>query len=66
MRKDGFGVGTVGERCKALSMPLAEIIIEDMAQNLEDERLLNDAEDWRQLAGRLARETYQDDSRGRD
>ena len=41
-------------------MPLADVIIEDMAQNLEDEGRLGDAEDCRLLAVRLARETGQE------
>ena len=53
-------VGTVCERCKARAMPLAEVIIKDMAQNLEDEGRLGDAEDCRLLAVRLARETGQE------
>ena len=64
MRKDGFDVGPVCQGCKALAMPLAKNIIVDMAQNMEDDGLLGDAEDWRRLADTLARETDQDDSWG--
>ena len=46
-----------GRDCKAQAMPLAEAIIEDMAQDLEDEGRLGDAEDCRELLDRLARET---------
>ena len=64
MRKDGFGVETVCQNCKALAMPLAAVILEDTAQDLEDDGRLGDAEDCRLLAERLAQETGQDDSRG--
>ena len=57
-------VGAVCQECKALAMPLAKNIIADMAQNLEDEGRWGEAEDWRQLADTLAKETGQDDSRG--
>ena len=57
-------VGAVCQECKALAMPLAKNIIADMAQNLEDEGRWGEAEDWRQLADTLAKETRQDDSRG--
>ena len=50
-------VGTVCERCKTLAMPLAEFILEDMAEDLEDEGLLGDADDCRELLNRLAMET---------
>ena len=56
-RLRGGPVETVCERCKALAMPLAEVVIEDMAQDLEDEGRSGDAEDCRELAVRLARET---------
>ena len=56
-RKDGLPVGTVCQDCKALAMPLAEAIIEEMAQDLEDEGRLGDAEDCRELLNRLARES---------
>ncbi len=63
-RLNGAWVGAVCQECKALAMPLAEAILEDMAQDLEDEGRLGDAEDCRLLAERLAQETGQDDSRG--
>ena len=47
---------TVCDRCKALAMPLAEVIIEEMAEDLEDEGRLGDAEDCRDLLNKLARE----------
>ena len=56
----GRPVGTVCERCKALAMPFAEVIIEDMAQDLEDEGRLGDAEDCRELLKRLVRESGMD------
>ena len=59
-RKDGLPVGTVCQDCKTLAMPIAEAIIEDMAQALEDEGRLGGAEDYRDLLNRLARETGQD------
>ena len=45
------------KRCKAQAVPLAEVIIEGMAEDLEDEGRLGDAEDWRDLLSKLARET---------
>ena len=56
-RLRGCPVGTVCERCKALAVPLAEVVIKDMAQDLEDEGRSGDAEDCRDLLTRLARET---------
>ena len=53
----GRPAGPVCERCKGLAMPLAEVIIEEMAENLEDEGRLGDAEDCRELLNRLVRET---------
>ena len=50
-------VGTVCERCKTLAMPLAEVIIEDMAEDFEDEGRLGDEEDCRELLNTLAMET---------
>ena len=46
----GRPVGTVCQECKTLAMPLAEVILEDKGR-------LGDAEDCRELADRLARET---------
>lgn len=51
----GHPVGTVCERCKALAVPLAEDIMEEMAQDFEDEGRLGDAEDCRGLLNRLVR-----------
>ena len=45
----------VCQDCEALAMPFAEVIIEDMAQDLEDEGRLGDAEDCRELLNRLVR-----------
>ena len=59
-RLNGAWVGTVCQECKALAIPLAEAILEDMAQDLEDEGRLGDTEDCRLLAVRLARETGQE------
>ena len=53
----GRPVGTVCQDCKALAMPLAKVILEGMAEDLEDEGRLGDAEDCRELLNRLARET---------
>ena len=63
-RLGGCPVGTVCERCKALAMPLAGVIIGDMAQYLEYEGRLGDAEDCRELLNRLVREIGRD--RGSD
>ena len=53
-------VGTVCQDCKGLAMPLAEAIIEDMAQALEEEGRLGDADDCCELLKRLARESGPD------
>ena len=55
MRKDGFAVGTVCQRCKAQAPPLAV----SLSQELEDEGLPDDAEEYRRLAETLARDTGQ-------
>ena len=55
MRKDGFGVGTVCEGCKARAIPFAV----DLAQDLETDGLLDEAEEYRQLVRTLSRETGQ-------
>ena len=55
MRKDGFGVGTVCEGCKARGIPFAV----NLAQDLEAEGLLDEAEEYRQLVHTLSRETGQ-------
>ena len=52
-RLRGQSVGTVCERCKALAVPLAEIIV----RHLEAEDPVDEAEDYRDQVGRLARET---------
>ena len=49
--------GTVCQRCKTLAMPFAEVIIQEMVQDLEDEGRLGDSEDCRDLLNRLERET---------
>ena len=54
----------VCQDCKALSMPLAEVFIKDMARNREDEGRLGEAEDYRELLKRLARETGLDRGTG--
>ena len=53
MRKDGFSVGTVCEGCKVRALPLAV----NLAQYLEAEGLVAEAEEYRQLAQRLLKET---------
>ena len=52
-RKDGLEVGTVCEACKALVVPFALNLIQD----LEAEGLLDEAEKYRKLADTLLRET---------
>ena len=54
-RHDG-SVGTVCEGCKFRAVPLAE----DAFRNLEFEGLVDEAEEYRQLADTLARETGMD------
>ena len=56
----GRPVGTVCQDCKTLAMPLAKVILEDMAQDFEDEGRLGDAEDCRELLKRLVRESGPD------
>ena len=63
-RLNRAGVGNVCQECKTLAVPLAEAILEDMAQHLEDEGRFGDAEDSRALVNRLARETGLDHGRG--
>ena len=58
-RRDGFGVGNVCQECKALAVTLAGEIIEGVAHDLEAEGRTDMAEDYRQLAKTLARETGQ-------
>ena len=52
-RLHGFSVGAVCEGCKALAVPFAVNIIRD----LEAEVLLDEADEYRQLADTLLRET---------
>ena len=61
-RLNGSRPRAVCPGCKALAMPLVEVILEDMARNFEDEGRLGDAEDCRALVRELARETGQDRS----
>ena len=56
-RLNGSRPRAVCPGCKALAMPLVEVILEDMARNFEDEGRLGDAEDCRELLDRLAGET---------
>ena len=49
----GFSVGAVCERCKALAVPFAVNLIGD----LDAEGLLGEADEYRQLADTLLRET---------
>ena len=53
MRKDGFGVRTVCEGCKAKTLPFPA----NLPQYLEAEGLVAEAEEYRQLAQRLLKET---------
>ena len=50
----------VCQDCEVLAMPLAKVIIEEMAEDLEDDGRLGDAEDYRELLNTLARETGPD------
>ena len=59
-RLRGRPVGTLCERCRSLAMPLAGVILGDMAQDREGEGRLGHAEDCRDLLNRLARETGPD------
>ena len=52
-RKDGLGVGTVCEGCKALVPPFAR----GHSRDLEADGRLDEAEDYRELADTLLRET---------
>ncbi len=58
-RRDGFRVGTVCEECKVLAVLLAEEIIEAAIEEHEAEGRFDVAEDYRELAQTLARETGQ-------
>lgn len=57
-------VGAVCQDCKALAMPLAEVILDDMAQDLEYDGRLGESEDCRQLASKLALETGENRGQG--
>ena len=56
----GRVAGTVCDRCKTMAVPLAKVTLGHMAQDLEDENRLGDADDCRELLSRLARETELD------
>ena len=45
-------------------MPLAKDLLEAMAQDLDEDGWLGEAEDCRELVNTLGRETGQDESRG--
>lgn len=53
------GVGNICPDCKALAMPLAEVILGEWAENFEGEGRLGDAEDCRELFNTLSKETGQ-------
>jgi len=55
-RKNGLGVGSVCEGCKALVPPFARI----RSLDLEAEGLLDEVEKYREFAARLYRETVRD------
>ena len=55
MRKDGFGVGAVCEGCK---VPAPQFAME-LAQDLETEGLVDEAENYHRLAQTLLEETGQ-------
>ncbi len=57
-RRGGAPVGTVCEGCKALAVPFAENRVRD----LEADGDADEAEEFRRIAGTLARETGQDRS----
>ena len=61
-RVHGPSVGNVCEACKVLAMPLTEEIIEAKVEEHEAEGRFDVAEDYRELAETLARETGQDGS----
>ena len=52
-RKDGLPVETLCEGCKALAVPFAE----NLSCDLEDDGRVDEAEEYRRLADRVARET---------
>ena len=52
-RLNDIGVGTISEGCKSLSIPFAA----EIAQDREAEGLAHEAEEYRQLADMLRRET---------
>ena len=55
-------VGNICPDCKALAMPLVEVILDEWGEKFEGEGRLGDAEDCRELFKKLARETGQDGS----
>ena len=57
-RKKGIDVGTVCEWCKAFAPPFAL----RLSRDLEDEGMLDDAEEYRRLADTLREETGHDRS----
>ena len=58
-RVHGLWVGNICQKCKALAVPLAEEVIERMAEDMEAEGRIDVADDCRKLAETLARETGQ-------
>lgn len=61
-RAHGSSVGNVCQECKVLAAPLAREIIEAAVKEHEAEGRFDVAEDYRELAQTLARETGQDRS----
>lgn len=62
-RKNGFDVGAVCESCKAFAPPFAL----RLSRDLEAEGMLDEAEEYRRLAGTLRQETgagWHDDESG--
>ena len=57
-RKNRFDVGSVCERCKVCAPPFAL----RLSRDLEAEGILDEAEEYRQLADTLQKETGQDQS----
>ncbi|MDE2838297.1 MAG: hypothetical protein OXL97_12465 [Chloroflexota bacterium] len=57
-RKNGLDVGTVCEACKGFAPPFAM----RLSRDLEGEGMLDEAEEYRRLAGMLQTETGQDRS----
>ena len=61
-RVHGPSVGNVCQECKVLAVPLAVEVIESVIEDHEAEGRFDVAEDYRELAKTLARETGQDRS----